>query len=233
MSEIVVKKAKSDSFSVIIEALMHPAGHKKASEFIERKYKMRDDVYSSLTRAYRKGNIVKHYYDKDTYVPIWAIFEVITLGQFGVFVELLDAPVKLALSKVIGIPIKYNTDGAVLSKLIYMLQDLRNAIAHNGVIFDARYHGNRKVDLTISSWLQHETQVKGISFNSLTDDIVFIMMLMKKLKFRKPQLYSFIRNVQSIDSGLYKSIGSSLYMKILSSDARTKYKATEKYLRAK
>ncbi|MDP3447890.1 MAG: Abi family protein, partial [Eubacteriales bacterium] len=83
VSDIVVKEAGSNAFSEIIEKLMHSSLHSDQSNFIKRKYEMRDEVYSYLTRSYKRGNIVKHYYDRDVYVPIWALFEVITLGQFG------------------------------------------------------------------------------------------------------------------------------------------------------
>lgn len=230
VSEIIVKCAGSDSFSVIIEKLMHANGHKKQDDFIAKKYKMRDEVYSSLTKAYSRSNIVKHYYDKDTYVPIWAIFEVLTLGQFGTFVNLLDVNVKLEISKTLCLPIKYNTDGALLSTLIYMLRDLRNAIAHNSPIFDVRYRGNRGISQTVKHWLENETLIQNITFGYLADDIIFVFTLMKNLKFKKTQLYTSLKGIIAIDSELYKNIGAPLYMTVFTSETRKKYIGLSKYL---
>lgn len=230
VSNIVVREAKTDSFSVLIEELMHSSNHKKQSDFIKSKFEMRDDIYSSLTRAYKNGNIVKHYYDKDAYVPIWAVFEVITLGQFGRFVELLDAKIKLKISAELGIPVSFNTDGKLLSTIIFLLRDFRNAIAHNGIIFDCRYRGNRGIDQTLCSWLHQATSVSGIRFNSVIDDVILILTLMKNLKFRKPFLYSTVKKITSNNCDLQKSLGVQFYFQIFPTDSDRKLKELDHFL---
>lgn len=212
---------------------MHATYHKNQSDFIKSKYEMRDDIYSTLTRTYRNGNIVKHYYDKDTYVPIWAIFEVTTLGQFGRFVELLDPKIKLRISEELQIPVSYNSDGKMLSSIIYLLRDFRNSVAHNGVVFDCRYRGNRGVDQTLCNWLHHATSVPGIRFDSLIDDITLIMALMKNLRFKKTLLYATSRRLYMIDNELQREIGKEPYFKIFSTDTQKKLIALDKYLHAK
>jgi len=233
VSSIVVSESKSDSFSEIIEKLMHATYHKNQSDFIRSKYEVRDDIYSTLTRTYRTGNIVKHYYDKDTYVPIWAVFEVITLGQFGRFVELLDPYVKLKISAELHIPVSYNSDGKMLSSIIYLLKDFRNSIAHNGVVFDCRYRGNRGVDQTLCNWLHHTTSVPGIRFDSMIDDIILFMSIMKNLRFKKSLLYATSRRLCLIDNELQKIVGKELYFKIFSTDTQKKLIALDRYLHAK
>ncbi len=233
VSDIIVSETKTDSFAEIIEKSMHATYHKNQSDFIKSKYEMRDDIYSTLTRTYRNGNIVKHYYDKDTYVPIWAIFEVTTLGQFGRFVELLDPKIKLRISEELQIPVSYNSDGKMLSSIIYLLRDFRNSVAHNGVVFDCRYRGNRGVDQTLCNWLHHATSVPGIRFDSLIDDITLIMALMKNLRFKKTLLYATSRRLYMIDNELQREIGKEPYFKIFSTDTQKKLIALDKYLHAK
>ena len=58
VSDIIVSETKTDSFDEIIEKSMHATYHKNQSDFIKSKYEMRDDIYSTLTRTYRNGNIV-------------------------------------------------------------------------------------------------------------------------------------------------------------------------------
>lgn len=233
VSEIIVRNAGSDSFNVIIEKLMHANGHKDKDNFIQRKYKMRDEIYSGLTRAYKRNNIVKHYYNKDTYVPIWAIFEVITLGEFGTFVELLDDSIRLEISKEINIPLKYNTGGALLPDLIYIIRDLRNAIAHNGVIFDARFRGNRGISTNIRTWLEKFTDVPNITFRTVIDDLILVFAIMKNMKFRKPLLYSLVKDIVDCIVALYKSVGPSLYMLMLTSDTLSKLDRLNVFLRTR
>ena len=233
VSDIVIKEAGSDSFSDIIERLMHSSLHSDQSSFIKRKYEMRDEIYSYVTKSYKRGNIVKHYYDRDVYVPIWAIFEVITLGQFGLFVDLLDPQIKLIISNELGIPVKFNADGKLLSSIVFMITDLRNAIAHNSVVFDCRFKGNRKIDQTLSVWLTKETNIEQIHFLSITDYIILICTLMKLLKFRKSPLYSLTRRICALDEKLFTSVGSKIYMQIFSTDTRKKHLALDHYLHAR
>lgn len=233
VSGIVIKEAHSDSFSDIIERLMHSSLHSDQSSFIKRRYEMRDEIYSYLTKSYKRGNIVKHYYDRDVYVPIWAIFEVITLGQFGLFIDLLDPQIKLEISKELGIPVKFNADGKLLSSIVFMITDLRNAIAHNSVVFDCRFKGNRKIDQTLSFWLSRETGIEQIHFSSITDYSILVLTLMKLLRFKKPPLYTLVRRICELDTVLFSCIGSSIYMQIFPTDTRKKHIALNQYLHAK
>jgi len=228
-TEEIIQAAKSESLSVIMDRLMHATGHKDPNSYRLRKYKARDMLHSSLTEAYssKKGNIVSHYYNDDKPVPIWAVFETITLGQFAIFIELLDAPVRKAISNQIGIPSKLNTDGALLHKIIFILQDIRNAIAHNNMIFDCRYRGNRKIDQTIIRCIEQDTGIPSITFDTLVDDIILIFYLLTKMQFR----YSSLKRGQDAFEQIFEDLGPSLYMRILPNDARSKIKSITKYLR--
>lgn len=139
-TESIIKIAKTDSFHILFDKFMSKAGHKNPQSYYQRKLKLRDDIYATLTNAYccNKNKIVKHYYNKDEYVPIWALIEVLTLGQFGVFVEMLDPCIRIDISDYIRIEKKYNTNGTLLPTIIFIVQELRNSVAHNNVVFDSR-----------------------------------------------------------------------------------------------
>ena len=96
-------------------------------------------INSLISRDYGKRFIVNHYYDKDQPLPIWAIFELISLGEFGTFVGCLDQNTRKKISKSVGIKVAYDRDGKLLPLIVYALKDLRNAVAHNNTIFDARF----------------------------------------------------------------------------------------------
>lgn len=100
---------------------------------------LRNKVYSLISRDYGKRFIVNHYYDKDQPLPIWAIFELISLGEFGTLVDCLDQNTGKKVSKIVGIKVAYDRDGKLLPLIVYALKDLRNAVAHNNTIFDARF----------------------------------------------------------------------------------------------
>ena len=229
VSEIVSISANSDSLSVIINKLMQSHLHKK--EYIKRKYAHRDEIYSTLTKQYSKSNIVKHYYSNDLYVPIWAIFEVITLGQFAEFVSLLDPKIRLEISEIIDIPININTDGKLMHKVLLQLRDIRNAIAHNKPIFDGRY-SDRDTAKTLTKFLENKTHIKGIQFETLTDDIILILTLMKSLGFKKSILIKYTKTIIEYDYDLYATIPSPIYMKIFNSDNKSKLKLLLNYIKS-
>ena len=68
----------------------YPIGSNDYKKAINKRMNLRNKVYSLISRDYGKRFIVNHYYDKDQPLPIWAIFELISLGEFGTFVGCLD-----------------------------------------------------------------------------------------------------------------------------------------------
>ena len=78
--EIFMKHSKTHNFSIIYDQLItdyrrHSPGSKSYKEAVQKRLKVRDQIFSALTRDFGNGhNVVKHFYDKDEPVPIWAIF---------------------------------------------------------------------------------------------------------------------------------------------------------------
>ena len=89
--EEILLEGNSDNFNYIYTKLLtdytrFSAGSGKQKEALKLRLSLRDHVYSCLTREYgNKKEVVQHFYHKDMSVPIWAIFEVLTLGEFGTF----------------------------------------------------------------------------------------------------------------------------------------------------
>ena len=92
-------------------------------------------LYNEIAKNYRKRLVVNHYYDNDKYVPLWAIFELITLGEFGHFISCLNLNIKEKISNDIGIHPGFDQDGRMTEIIVYTLKDIRNSIAHNNTVF--------------------------------------------------------------------------------------------------
>ena len=199
-----------------------------------QKHKMRDEIYSSLTKAYssKYDKIVSHYYNEDRYVPIWAVFEIITLGAFGSFVDNLHPRIKETISAELKLPKYCNTNGSLLPYIIFVLRDLRNAVAHNNVIYDGRYRRHSAKNALVQC-LSKETNVRDITFESFFDDVVLIVYLQKQLRFKKKPILSFIREIEFAIRELYERLGPSLYMSIIPNNSLNKLKDIEKYLKLK
>ena len=133
--------------SIVCDKIIKEVGSCYFSDVFEKgipksernRFKTRDSIYSALTKRYSYSKIIQHYYNHDNVIPLWSIFEELMLGDLSQLIQTLNSTIKLEISAEMGIPKALNTDGALLPQIILCIKDLRNAIAHNKVIFDGRY----------------------------------------------------------------------------------------------
>ena len=96
----IVTTIKSDSFLDVFEKAMNKNDNTRNKDIVLKKLKCRNNIYSSMTSRYgRSSKIVSHFYDKDTYVPLWAIIEELTLGELSTLIINLTPQINLAISK--------------------------------------------------------------------------------------------------------------------------------------
>jgi abortive infection bacteriophage resistance protein len=134
---------------------------------LKRRLDLRNRIYKVQTDAYGNGNkIADHYIGKDSSIPIWGIFELLSFGEFGHFVSCLNYGSRENISKKLGIPQSDDSNAIMPQRLIYATKDLRNAIAHNDVIFDCRFKtGN--IDKQVSNAITNATGVSDLNFDYL------------------------------------------------------------------
>lgn len=183
--EEILNKSKSDSFNEIYNTLLleykkYKTGTSDYKKALKKRLDLRNKIYGALTEKYKSKPIVQHFYHQDKSVPIWAIFEIITLGDFGFFVSCLSNDIKKAISKSIKLNQTCDANGALIVGIIYTLKDLRNAVAHNDVIFDTRFKSSN-IDENISRCLMFDTGIDNINFSSIID--YFSMLYIEKLMF--------------------------------------------------
>lgn len=85
----------------------------------------------------------------------------------------------------------------LLYKYVYALKDLRNAIAHNDVVYDTRF---KKMDPSrpMKQCLILEMGMPYINFKTIGDYIILICYYLKLLKVSKTEIKSFIREFEKI-----------------------------------
>ena len=147
--EVILEEANSSRFadiyaSIIDDHKSSPVGSADYKRKITERMSVRNRVYSNISRDYGKNNIINHYYDADKPVPIWAIFEILSLGEFGNLFKCLNLSTRIKISKSVGINIGMDADGRLIEKIVFIVKDLRNSVAHNNTIFDARF-SNRPI----------------------------------------------------------------------------------------
>lgn len=186
--------------SYVIEATLTECQSEKLSEIYKRgltyykdnftygslnykkEFKKRMDlemkISSSLTRDYMQGkDFIGHFYNQDREIPIWAAFESLTLGEFGIFFSCANSNIRSDVSQKLNLPKNLNDDGFLLADIIFTLKDLRNAIAHNGIIFDTRF-STAKVPERIKRLLEQEMDIKTVDFNYIVSYLALVVYLL-------------------------------------------------------
>lgn len=204
-------------------------GSKEYKNQLKKRMKLRNNIYSDLSRDYEKKLIVQNFYHKDKPVPIWAIFELISFGEFGSLLSTLDPKIKLKLSKSIGFNRAFDTDGSLTQTIVYILKDLRNAIAHNDTVFDTRFKSS-KISNKISNYLTLTTGINNITFATIVDYIILIAYLLSCFKISKTEIKKFIKDFMACYESLRSKIPINIYNKIIHTDTRNKLINLEKYL---
>lgn len=233
--EIVLDRAKSKRFADIYSRLLkgykaYPIGTDKYKKEIAKRLSLRNKVYSAISRDYENKYVVNHYYDKDQPLPIWAIFEIISLGEFANFIDCLDETTRKEISKNVGIKTSADCDGKLLPLMIYTLKDLRNAVAHNNTIFDTRFHtGN--INKRIGTYIGQETEIAGITFDTIVDYVVLISYLLKMLKCPKGDILLFVKSFENYLEIFRKSVSTQIYSTVIFTNTRNKLVSLREWIK--
>lgn len=171
-----------------------------------------DKIQKSIANEYRKGNRkITHFYNSAgrSEVPIWALFEIMTMGDFGYLLSCLTYKVREDISRRLGINLSADTNRALIYKYIYALKDLRNAIAHNDVVFDARF---RDIDPTpaMRKCLENEVKIQHINFKVIGDYVILMCYFLKLLKVPKTESKGFVREFEKITKEYQSSVSKEV-----------------------
>ena len=189
-------------------------------------------IQSSIYKAYQNENPkITHFYNHPNHndVPLWALFEILTMGNFGYLVSCLTVSIREKISTELGLKLSYDTNRTLLQTYIYLLKDLRNAIAHNDVVYDTRFK-SFDAPKAAKTCLEQEINIKNIQFNSIIDYIILITYILKLLKITKTELKTFIRDFENITKEYQTSVKQAIYLKTTQADLNTKLENLKNFL---
>lgn len=198
----------------------------------QNKLNLQNSIQASLASAYRKNNSkITHFYNNIGYseVPIWALFEIMTMGDFGYLLSCLTYDVRDDISKRIGLNLASDTNRQLVYKYIYTLKDLRNAIAHNAVVFDTRF---RDIDPTnaMRECLKNEIGLPYVNFKTIGDYIILICYYLKMLHMSKTEIKAFIREFEKITSDYVSSVNPDVASIVIHPDLAERMNVLKKYI---
>lgn len=205
--EGILAKANSESIQAMYDNVVSGYRNAPANSTQEQKKRLQQNklnlqnsIQPNLAYAYKKNNPkITHFYNNVGYsgVPIWALFEIMTMGDFGYLLSCLTYDVRDDISRRIGLNLACDTDRQLIYKYIYTLKDLRNAIAHNAVIFDTRFR-NIDPSKAMKQCLEIEIGLPYVNFKTIGDYVLLMCYYLKLLKVPKTEIKSFVRSFEKI-----------------------------------
>lgn len=231
--EAVIGDARSGVFEDIwrksLTDYRSNANRKKYRKAWETRQRLRGEI-EGIIYGYRGRDVIGHFRDADKDIPIWAIFEVMMLGNFGSFYGCLDGRVKTVIVRDLGMPTNLDSEHT-LKDIIFSLKDFRNAIAHNGVVIDVRFQSG-KINTDISRLLEQETGVgKGkIDFTDITDYVILLIYLMRRMVFTKTECKQLIAGYEAIIERCRAKLPFDVYSKLIKTNARGKLTAARQFV---
>ena len=195
---------------------------------VSKQFRAHRDEIDGIIFNYRKRPVIGHFRDADKDTPIWAIFEVMTLGNFGAFYDCLDKRVKTAIVRDLGMPTNLESE-LRLKDIIFALKDFRNAIAHNGVIVDVRFKSG-SINTGVAQLLKQETGVGKIDFTDITDYVILLIYLMRKMGFTKTECKQLVAGYEAILEKYRAELPFNIYSKLIKTSAHGKLTALQQFV---
>jgi abortive infection bacteriophage resistance protein len=233
--EIILAHGKTSNFDSVFDKLLNnymnfKHNFQQYKKSLKKKLRLRKQFYSVLFRDYSQDKpVVQHFYHKDQPVPIWAIFEVISLGEFGTFVSCANTNVKKDVSNSLNLNQSFDNYGQLTENIIFILKDLRNSIAHNDAIFDTRFRSGQPKRALLNC-LTQDTGISNISFKTLVDYLILIVYLLRNLGIPETELNNVVSHFEDIINRFRKQIPISLFNRIFHTDTRNKIRSLKLFV---
>lgn len=206
-------------------------GNSKYREKMKKRLDLRNKINQAISYNYlEKKAVIQHFFHTNQLIPLWAIFEVINLGEFGFFLQCLNKDTRIAIAKDLKVhTTSHNQNGRIIEDIIFLIKELRNAVAHNSVVFDCRFK-KMKPPARLKEYLQSETGITNITFDHIADYCIIVIFLLKKLGVSKTELRKIIRQFYGESEKLRNIIPISVHTSIMGSDFRKKMKGLSIYI---
>ncbi len=223
--ESILKDSASESLDHIFNISItqyksYMPGSNEYNKQYSKRLTLKGKINSALLRDYsNRKPVVSHFFNSDRNIPIWAIFESLTLGEFGTFFSCSNKNVKLYTSKLINLPNNFDSDGKITEYIIYAIKDLRNAIAHNNIIFDARFKSNN-INMRLIHLLENELEIKNINFKYIDAYIILITYVMRKMGTSKRSCKQFVNSFIKYTEILRSKIDNDICNQIFGTSQR-------------
>lgn len=232
---VAVCNARAESFDDVFELSLNDYKssncYKNKNLATQTRNRFRVGVYSKTSQSYQDGNpMICHYYNSYQPVPFWAAAELLTMGELSYLFICLNKDLRDKISRDMKINIAFDSDRDFLFCALLVLKDLRNSVAHNDVVFDARFR-LKLPQRNLKSLLASETSIPQIDFDTIEDYLVLIVFLLKKLGETKTSLLKFVSDYEQAAFGLSMKVSAVVFNSIFQQNASNKLLLLKQYIR--
>lgn len=237
--ERILINSNSESIQAVLDKVIssyHNAPSSATQEQRKRlqqnKLNLNKSIQISLANAYNKGRPqITHFYNNAGYagVPIWSLFEIMTMGDFGYLLSCLTFDVRDDISRHLGLNLSADTNRELIYKYMYTLKDLRNAIAHNAVVFDTRFR-NIDPSRAMKQCLMIEIGLPYINFKTIGDYVILICYYMHLLHLPKTEIKAFIREFERIIDNYKTQVSPAVSSIVLHPDLQSRLTILKNYI---
>lgn len=220
----LVSQSNADFESIYSTKLAAYKNTDNSSQIMQEKLKVRKDIHDAIHFNYPKNPMIENKINKNESLPLWIIFEILTLNKVAAFTKTLNDIYRVNILKSLSIYDPMDTNGAHLYNHMFILNDLRNGVAHDHIIFDCRFR-KRKINNTLKNDITTKVGANNIHFTSIADYFILILIYLKSFGATKTErrrlITSFENEVTKLDNSIPKSefhkiLGTDIYQKIQS-----------------
>lgn len=195
------------------------------------KLSLQQTIQMYLLKAYKENNPkITHFYNRgDSDIPLWALFEIMTMGDVGFLISCLTPKMRRTISVELGLNQAVDTNLSLIYKYFYTLKDLRNAIAHNSVIFDTRF---RKIEPTnaMKKCLQFAFGLPYVNFKTIGDYVILVCYYLKLLEVDACEILSFISSFEAIVSDYINKVDPVIAAMVIHPDLSSRMQLLKKFI---
>ena len=203
----------------------------KKREAQKKLLKVQGKIHSEISKNYDKNPKIKHFYDSQDhdYIPLWAIFEILTMGEFGHLLEILTFNIKDKISAKLCINSAYNTNRELVQNYVMLLKCLRNSVAHNDIVYDNRFK-NYDEPNGAHTFLKNEIGLPYVNFKDIIDFIALIVFFLKKLSVSKTEIKAFVKMFEEATEEYCRNMDLSITSITINNNWRMRIQIIKKYI---
>ena len=122
-----------------------------------------------------------------------------------------------------------DSDGKITEYIIYSLKDLRNAVAHNNIIFDTRFRTG-KINQRLVALLEAEVGIVNLDFKYIYAYIILLTYVLRKMGESKTTCKQFLNAFISSTDELRNQLPANVCNQILGTQQRSHLKQLQNFI---